>query len=468
MSSVQSLYCSLCGNRVTEVDVRINRKSGIIICNSCLLRQTEDDNNCPDDYLTLEEMKSLIIRDFIEIKSEIREVALLPVAFAQDMRYLQNQLLSLENEEKIIPNSKDFTPKIDLEMQLSKIDTFLTHYLQDFSPSLAYLFREVIAPLNRFFLDPLRIQSCQMRIKIISDRLKMFRKGTEERCKPLFDDVQNFNTSYRKYLLTVKRLKKFFKNTTSILTENEKIIHFSSIHRLYGTLRTRKMFILITTSRIMFFIQKRNLIFKKYKLINSIENFELKEVQIREKKRFKKRILKIITNSENIRLTGSRESIKNIKNVITNFSLNETVFSVSDWKLWVYGWSPEQFRLNVYQLINNTNENSNNVSLENEESAYQNVFFNSPNGFSNKIDLENNNEENSGIKKYFKGQIEKVQEQIQICQYFLQDLVDRRSELQLSEYYQMYESFSIKLRNLEDERDSIIKQYEKLIPFMYN
>ena len=207
---------------------------------------------------------------------------------------------------------------------------------------------------------------------------------------------------------------------------------------------------------------------KKYKLINSIENFELKEVQIREKKRFKRRILKIITNSENFRLTGSRESIKNIKNVITNFSLNETVFSVSDWKLWVYGWSPEQFRLNVYQLINNTNENSNNVSLENEESAYQNVFFNSPNGFSNKIDLENNNEENSGIKKYFKGQIEKVQEQIQICQYFLQDLVDRRSELQLSEYYQMYESFSIKLRNLEDERDSIIKQYEKLIPFMYN
>ncbi|MHA1992238.1 MAG: hypothetical protein ACW98A_14800 [Candidatus Hodarchaeales archaeon] len=471
MRSIQSLYCSLCGNRVTEVDVRICRHCGIIICNDCLLRQTEENSSCTcgsSEFLTLEEMKSLIISDFIRLKKEIREVAFLPVTFIQDLRQLKNKLQTLEQKEFVIPNVVDFKTDSDIDVQLSKVDTYLTHYLQDFSPSLAYLFNEVIVPLDPFFLDPLRIQSSQMRIKIISDRLKVFKFGTETRCEPLFKDVEYLKGRYQKYMIMVKRIKKFFKLPSKILLENEKIIYFSSIQRLYGKFRSNKQFILITTNRVLFFKQKRNFIFKKYNLVKAIDNLDLKEVKIRERRRFKKRILNLITNDEILKITGSKENIKNIKNSISNFSLQESHLTVSDWKLWIQEWSPEQFRLNVIQLINNTNENINSNGQNANQYKYENVFFNNPEQNVRSFSPDSQNVENPSIKKYFTGQVEKIQEQIQICQYFLQDLVDRRSELQLSEYYQMYESFSMKLRNLEDQRDEIIKQYEKLMPFMSN
>ncbi|HKZ40022.1 MAG TPA: hypothetical protein VJ044_03620, partial [Candidatus Hodarchaeales archaeon] len=85
-------------------------------------------------------------------------------------------------------------------------------------------------------------------------------------------------------------------------------------------------------------------------------------------------------------------------------------------------------------------------------------FHNSDKTAGSKYPYDDNSPK-AGIRKYFFSQIEKLNKQIQLCQYFLQDLVDRRAQLPLPEYFQMYESFSLKLGNLENERDSLLKQY---------
>ncbi|MFW9929098.1 MAG: hypothetical protein ACFFD1_06885 [Candidatus Thorarchaeota archaeon] len=470
MRSIHYLYCSICGNRVLEVDIRICRNCGMIVCSICLSKQVEDEGICScgsSQHDTLEEIKMFIIHEYFDLKSKIRDIALLPVDFTQKIRHLHNHLMILEEKDSFLSNPAWFIPNSDFDTHLAKVESYLTHYLQDFSPALSYVFNKAIISSNQDFLNPVELQSCQIKLRIISGHLNVFSEGTRKLCNELFSDLQRFEFNYQRQLLVLKSIKKYVKQSKELLNENEKIVAFSPIRKLKGIFKSEKQFLLVTTERLIFFVMKRSLIKKKLHLTNTIFKQDIKNVILKKNRRFKGLNLSITFDKEIFTLKASNDALKHIYHSINEFTLRKRILTISDWKLWLLGWSPEQFRLTINQLLYNGGfEHQGENSDGNDFSRYTNSFFNHNPAQSQEIPPEN--QEDSSIKKYFINQIESMQEQIQTCQYFLKDLVDRRSELPLTEYYTLYESFSLKLRKLEDQRDEILKQYQKLIPIFQN
>ena len=63
--------------------------------------------------------------------------------------------------------------------------------------------------------------------------------------------------------------------------------------------------------------------------------------------------------------------------------------------------------------------------------------------------------------KFFEKQLEKVSSRIRTVEYMLQDLKTSKNGMSVPEFYNMFENFSMKLKDLENDRNSLLDQYSR-------
>ena len=424
------------------------------------------------DAKSLEDIRTAISRDLIDYKVKIRDIAYKPIVFVQSLHELTTRLTELENA-RFIFFTDEFMPGADLNSSLFTIEKYLTEYLRDFAPTLKYLYDTVIDRDNSCSFDPERLRAAQIRIKIIASRLTPFETGVNEACKILFDDLKKYTHLLQKYQTMYQWLETHVKNWKNFLETDEKILFLTHNVKTTGTLHSLLQSLLVTTKYVVLLKRMKFSWNRKYSISIKIDKKDIKYTKIRERKRFKQPVL--LVQDENIlhKFYSKESTLKTINKTLVQMNRSYLALPVSQWKIWNILWSTEEFRLTVYNLLNSdiTAEttgqgqgqgSSPGPGLRPDQSSAETNHPRQTDSVRAKKVLQDEELERKKIKNYFLAQLQKIHEQILTSKSFLEDLVNRRSELELSEYYQKYESFSLKLAALEEERDKLISQYHDL------
>ena len=342
---------------------------------------------------------------------------------------------------------------------LFTIEKYLTEYLRDFAPTLKYLYDTIIDRDNSCFFDPEKLRKAQTRVKIIASRLAPFEDGVNEACRILFDDLKRYQQLRQNYLAMHEWLEIHVKNWKNLLESDEKILFLSQNVKITRTIRSI-MHAMVVTSKHVLLLKKIKFSWnKKYTLALKIDKREIRYIKVREQKRFKPPVLLIQDENVLHKFYSKNSILQSINKSLTQMNRSYLALPVLQWKIWNIIWPTEQFRLTVYSLLNSdiTPE-----TVGSPQTSYDSENSNQQDNTHTKKVLKDEEIERKNIKRYFLVQLQKIHEQILMCKSFLEDLVNRRSELELSEYYQKYESFSLKLAALEEERDKLISQYQNL------
>ena len=70
-------------------------------------------------------------------------------------------------------------------------------------------------------------------------------------------------------------------------------------------------------------------------------------------------------------------------------------------------------------------------------------------------------EQQTQILGYIDRQTEKITQRIRVLEYIIDDLKSRRNTMPVTEFFTLYEQFSMKLKDLETERNSLLNHYSR-------
>ena len=78
--------------------------------------------------------------------------------------------------------------------------------------------------------------------------------------------------------------------------------------------------------------------------------------------------------------------------------------------------------------------------------------------------FEGNFEHQTEILEFIDRQSSKITSRIRVLEYIIDDLKSRKNLIPVTEYFNLYEEFSIKLKDLEAERNSLLAHYSRGSP----
>ena len=219
-----------------------------------------------------------------------------------------------------------------------------------------------------------------------------------------------------------------------------------------GGIIKRNIQIMITGDRFVFFQQPIIKLKKKVKILKILTGFEITGFESKERK-FRSKIFKIRKDKETIDLAGDVKDHERLDRCLRLIAEQIQVPSPKLWKHWQIGkiWSSDSYYSNIDRLLRwelRPNHFPPNASFA----------VNSP------IDLskaERDIEYQTDIVDYLSKQMERITQRIRVCEYMITDLKSRKNTMSVNEFYSLYETFSMKLSNLEQERNSLLGHYSR-------
>lgn len=459
-----SLYCSICGENIKLHEALICRNCGLLYCQFCAKDDAHEESTefvkhedfrtdnyacrCDNgDVQLLEELRGYLIQDFLNYKLEISTIANIPVKIFQKFLEIREKIINLGAIFNLMP--EDFAFQKDILATFSMAEQFALEYLQDLRGTIRNLYDQLLVN-KEHFVEPDELRQVNLRLSLLAGKIEKFQLGFDTYFSPLEEDAESFNQLLINYYDVFNNLISKYKNLRNILEPGERIYYITEPMRSnLGGMIHRHIQIMITNDRIVFFQQPIIKFKKKVKILKIFSGFEI-TFESKERK-FRSSHFVIRKDKETIEISCKKTTLVNLNRFLKLVVESINVPVPKAWKHWQIGkiWSSDSYYSNIDRLLSwqlrpgITPPNLNYPS---------NIDFSKAGS-----DLEYQTE----IVDYLSKQTEKITQRIRVCEYMINDLKSRKNTMSINEFYSLYETFSMKLKDLENERNSLLGHYSK-------
>ena len=466
------MFCSICGDSLAIAEAFICRNCGLLYCQFCkeklfgssTIIQTTAENskllqaNCKcesGDIQSLDELRGYLIQDFLNYKYKIQVIANEPVEHFQMLLTLREKMIAIGKKFILLP--EDFAFQKDPLSTFSMAEQFALEHLQDIRHNIRDLYAKLLINKDQL-VDHDELSQVNLKIRLLAGKIEKFEQGFQSYFYPLLEDTKNHEALLVKYADFSEDLRLNYQNLEKYLDDDERIFHISDplSSNLAGTI-TRNIQLLITEKRVLFFRQPILKLKKKVKIIKDLSSFEITGLEYKTRK-FRSSSIVISKDREDIELSGNKDQIFLIEKFITFLAKNLRIPTPKEWKHYQIGriWSSDGYYANIDSLLRwelrTGTQNPNNNSLNPNLSAYDIPGF------------EGNFEHQTEILEFIDRQSSKITSRIRVLEYIIDDLKSRKNLIPVTEYFNLYEEFSIKLKDLEAERNSLLAHYSRGSP----
>lgn len=472
------MFCSLCGDPLNVSEALICRNCGLLYCQFC--RKSLDSapipatqNNAEDvqlvqsstspckcdngDIQPLEDLRGYLIQDFLKIKYKIQVVANEPVEHFQMLLSLREKLISIGRQFILLPD--EFAFQKDPMSTFSMAEQFALEHLQDISHNIRALYNKLLVNKEQL-VDPDELTQVNLKLSILSGKIEKFEQGFQSYFYPTLEDKSAFEETLSTYIGYATDLQSRFENLQKHLDDDERIFFISDplSSSLAGTM-TRNLQILISDKKIIFFKQPILKIKKKVKVLKKIRGLEIIGL-LQKTRKFRSSAILIRTGSLEIEVSSSKTQVNLIEKFIKLLVQNLRIPTPKEWKTWQIGriWSADGYYKSIdsllrWELRTGTKSPSRNSYLSQTQAEF------------NSFDPDDDNlEHQTQIIEYIDKQLEKATQRIRVIEYIINDLKSRKNTMSVNEFFSLYEQFSMKLKDLEAERNSLLSHYSKGLP----
>ena len=472
------MFCSLCGLSLVQSEALICRNCGLLYCQFCRksfdsTSVTTSQNNlikelpvqtpsssckCDNgDIQPLEDLRGYLIQDFLKIKHQIQLIANQPVEHFQTLLGLREKLISIGRQFILLP--EDFSFQKDPMSTFSMAEQFALEHLQDISHNIRALYNKLLVN-KEMLVDPDELTQVNLKLSILAGKIEKFEQGFQSYFYSTLEDKDTFEQVLVSYSNFANDLQSKFENLQKEIDPDERIFFISDplSSSLAGTM-TRNINMLITEKKIIFFKQPILKIKKKVKILKTIRGLELIGLLQKDRK-FRSSAIVIKTASAEIEVSSSKEQITLIDKFIRLLVENIRIPTPKEWKHWQIGriWSSDGYYKSIDTLLR--------WELRTGVKSPGRITYSSssPLDFAD-IPLDDDNlEHQTQIIEYIDKQLEKATQRIRVIEYIINDLKSRKNTMSVNEFFSLYEQFSMKLKDLETERNSLLGHYSKGMP----
>lgn len=471
---VLSVFCSICGEDLAHVDPYICRNCGLLYCQFCkdklidpipstsesseansIMQVRKSNCKCDNgDVQSLEELRGYLIQDFLNYKYQIQVIANEPVEHFQTLLDIRDRMIALGRRFILLP--EDFAFQKDPLSTFSMAEQFALEHLQDIRHNIADLYNKLLVNKEQL-IEPAELTQVNMKLNLLNGKIEKFKQGFQSYFYTLLEDKNTHEKLLLRYFDFAEDLKERYQNLQDILDEDERIFFISEpiSSNLAGAI-TRNIQVLISEKRMLFFRQPILKLKKKVKIIKDIGGFEITSVGEKNRK-FRSDSFVLSLGKEEIELSGTKEQIALITKFVDFLRQNYRIPTPKEWKSYQIGriWSADGYYSNIDEILRWELR----TGVKNPDSS----FPESVAGYSfgtNGSSMEKKTE----ILEFIDRQTEKITQRIRVLEYIIDDLKGRRNTMPVTEFFTLYEQFSMKLKDLEAERNSLLNHYSRSSP----
>ncbi len=419
---------------------------------------TENGQNLPSsskcsgcDIQSLDELRGYLIQDFLNYKYKIQVIANEPVEHFQTLLALREKLIVIGKKFILLP--EDFAFQKDPLSTFSMAEQFALEHLQDIRHNIRDLYGKLLVN-KEHLVEHEQLEQVNLKLSLLAGKIDQFEQGFQSYFYPLLEDKKIHEANLVSFFDFSEKLNQDFQNLEKHLDDDERIFFISEplSSNLTGTL-TRNIQVLITEKQLLFFKQPILKLKSKVKVIKTVTGFEIIGL-LQKNRKFRSSGIVIKTSNQEIELTGIKEQISMIEKFVKLLVENIRIPTPKEWKHYQIGriWSSDGYYTNVDNILRwelRTGTRNPNNSLF-PESANMDL----PDG-------DGGIEHQTQILEYIDRQMEKTTQRIRVIEYIIDDLKSRRNTMPVTDFFTLYEQFSIKLKDLESERNSLLSHYSK-------
>lgn len=467
------LFCSICGESLATIDALICRNCGLIYCQYCkrsLESSTQNNLNSQDnsdtsqsadtqcrcnngDIQSLDDLRGYLIQDFLNYKHKIQVIANQPVEYFQMLLDLREKLISIGKEFILLPDQFSFQK--DPLSTFSMAEQFALEHLQDISHNIRALYSKLLVNKEQL-IDPNELTQVNLKLSILSGKIEKFEQGFQSYFYSVLEDKSKHEKLLDSYITFAETLRSDFQNLQKNLDNDERIFFISEplSSNLSGAI-SRNIQLLITEKRIIFFRQPLMKLKKRVKIIKSITGFQITGLLQKERK-FRSSTIVIRLVNENIDISSNKEQIANIEKFIKLLVENIRIPTPKEWKIWQLGriWSSDGYYTNIDNLLRWELR----TGLSNPNGIAYPTGLNTMDNFPSS---EGGIEQQTQVLEFIDRQLERATQRIRVVEYIINDIKSRKNSMTVNEFFSLYDQFSMKLKDLESERNSLLTHYSK-------
>lgn len=461
---VTIMFCSICGESLSTSEALICRNCGLLYCQFCkdklfdstsLNPSVQGENqtnpiNCKcagGDIQSLDELRGYLIQDFLNYKYKIQVIANEPVEYFQMLLDFREKLIAIG--KKFIPLPEEFAFQKDLMSTFSMAEQFALEHLQDISHNIRELYSKLLINKEQL-IDHEALSQVNLKLTLLAGKIDQFEQGFQSYFYSLLEDKKVHEEKLVQFLDFSEDLRQNYQNLERYLDDDERIFYITEplSSNLAGTI-TRNIQVLMTEKRMLFFKQPILKIKKKVKVIKAITAFEITGLFLKNRK-FRSAAIIIKHVNGQVELSGTKDQIAIIEKFIRLLVENIRIPTPKEWKHYQLGriWSSDGYYANIDVILRwELRSGSKNPKVVSYPGAG--------------LDLPDDVEHQTQIIEYIDHQMEKISQRIRVIEYIIDDLKSRRNTMPVTDFFNLYEQFSIKLKDLESERNSLLNHYSK-------
>lgn len=421
---IDDIYCNLCSRKIATLDSNICKKCGLVICPFCLAEGTIKYGktlrykcNCgSDEILSFNDMRTQLVEDLLNLRTEIRHTVYLPVKFNRQWEKLTDNI-----RMNLAPQIAFDFRRVNLELRditLNSVQKFVFSKLEEISSKIKDSYRRIIENLS--MTNVTETNELRVDMRFYEDIISNFQTKVKELLEPFQEECNLLEEEYSR-LISLSRKVRVYKNGLLTLLEPMEMIAdmFESISFKDSSIFWHDTILLITLDRILF-LQKTK-IRKKYKIVLEIVPDEIAEIMSISKDKLLIHLL-----SKKIKISSSANDISRLFKVLRMFHLSEisnykprgNISNSRSWKV-----EPYESRLKQYLSFFVFKE------IENPEV------------------IQKNNE----INNYIVDKLQQLIDKKRVISEVLRDLRDQRNRIHSVDYYRILEEYQSKLNAINNE-----------------
>jgi hypothetical protein len=400
----------------------------------------------------LDDLRRYLVRDFLKIKQDISDITNIPVHFFQSLMEFRENLEKEGDFFAFLP--QDFSFSGEITATLTTAEQFSLEYLQDLSTNLNRLYNQLILKQDTL-IDPEELQKIQLQLNMLENKLTSFKIGLESYFRPYQEEFTQQQKILETYLECKTDLTKSLSPVQELLDSRDRALYLSpKLNTNLSGVVGRSVRVLITTQKLIVFRYPKFSLRQKVKIISVLNASSIKRILIQDR-RFRNSKLNVHLEKKVLAFFGERNILQTLKFFIERFTAQIFPQSPRYWKNWNIFWSAEGYTSLIDRFLQA--EISLNSNQKKSDKNITSQFYLNP---------KNNTEDDRSDKQkmlieYFEGQLEKNSQRIRICEFIINDLKSRKNAMSVNEYYSLFENFSMKLKELEADRSTLLGQYQR-------
>ena len=402
------------------------------------------------DIQSLEDLRGYLIQDFLNYKYKIQVIANEPVENFQMLLTLREKMISLGKKFILLP--EDFSFQKDPLSTFSMAEQFALEHLQDIRHNIRDLYGKLLVNKEQL-VDPDELTQVNMKLNLLSGKIEKFEQGFQSYFYTLLEDKKNHENILVQYVNFSDALQDQFPNLEKYIDDDERIFFITEPLSSNLTGSMRYVQILITEKRMLFFKQPILKLKKKVKIIKDLNGFEITGL-LQKPRKFRSATLIIRNDKEEIELSGSKDQITIIEKYVKFLVENIRIPTPKEWKSYQIGriWSADGYYSSIDEILR--------WELRTGTKRPTTPVHPDPFDF-DFSDPDSSMEQQTQILGYIDRQTEKITQRIRVLEYIIDDLKSRRNTMPVTEFFTLYEQFSMKLKDLETERNSLLNHYSR-------